>query len=62
MRLPVECVQMSIQKCGFRAVAALCEGKSHQADARREACFRLRIHVLVCESLKNPALMALNDR
>jgi hypothetical protein len=50
--------QGPIQLAGFRAIAAFCEGKGANADARREACFKERLHVLVCEALCNPSLNA----
>mmetsp|Transcript_25621 Transcript_25621/g.30352 ORF Transcript_25621/g.30352 Transcript_25621/m.30352 type:complete len:2015 (+) Transcript_25621:83-6127(+) len=51
----------NIMKGAFKAVTALCEGKGPNADKRREACLKLRIHVLICESLKNPNVVELRD-
>ena len=48
--------QEALQVAGCRAIAAFCEGRGPNADARREACFKERLHVLVCEALKNPTL------
>ena len=51
-------IQAPIQVACFRAIAAFCEGKGPNSDARREACFKERLHVLVCEALCNPTLNA----
>ena len=49
----------ALQKAGMRAIAAFGEGRGAPGDGRREALFKERLHVLVCEALKN---LSLNPR
>ena len=43
----------AIEKACFKAIASFCEGRSKVSEDRRDHCYKLRMHVLVMESLKN---------
>ena len=40
----------ALQKAGMRAIAAFGEGRGAPGDGRREALFKERLHVPVCEA------------